>query len=100
MPRNPKTAPELATPAQIPTALLRSDFGKAAVKSDNVAGMMNAAPAPATARATMICTGLSNITGAMDASPKMARPMSSAPRRPYRSPMAPAGNSRHANTNV
>ena len=29
---NPTIAPELAKPAQMPTALLRSDFGKAAVK--------------------------------------------------------------------
>jgi hypothetical protein len=100
VPRNPNTAPELATPAQIPTALLRSDLGKAAVRSDNVAGMMNAAPAPATARAAMICTGLANITGATEAIVKMASPNSSAPRRPNRSPIAPAGSSRHASTSV
>ena len=97
---NPKIAPELATPAQMPTALLRSDFGKAAVNSDSVAGMMNAAPTPATARATMIWTGLSRKTGAIDASEKIARPTSSAPRRPYRSPSAPAGSSRQASTKV
>ena len=56
--QKPNTAPELATPAQMPTALLRSDLGNAAVRSDSVAGMMNAAPIPATARATMICSGL------------------------------------------
>ena len=49
-------------PAQMPTALLRSDFGKAAVNRDSVAGMMNAAPIPATARATMIWRGLSKNT--------------------------------------
>ena len=78
----PTIAPELATPAQIPTALLRSLFGKAAVNSDNVAGMMNAAPRPATARATMIWSGLSRNTGAIEASAKIAKPTSSAPRRP------------------
>ena len=52
---------------------------------------MNAAPTPATARATMICTGLSRNIGASDASAKMASPTSSAPRRPYRSPMRARG---------
>ena len=97
---NPTIAPELATPAQMPTALLRSVFGKAAVNSDNVAGMMNAAPMPATARAMMIWTGLSRNTGAIDATAKIASPTSRAPRRPYRSPIAPAGSSRHASTSV
>ena len=76
VPMKPTTAPELATPAQMPTALLRSLFGNAAVSSDNVAGMMNAAPTPATARATMICTGLSKIIGASDAMAKIASPSS------------------------
>ena len=97
---NPTIAPELATPAQMPIALLRSFFGKAAVNSDSVAGMMNAAPTPATARATMICTGLSKIVGANEATAKIASPTSNAPRRPYRSPSAPAGNSRQASTRV
>ena len=74
MPRKPTIAPELAAPAQMPTALLRSFFGKAAVNSDKVAGMINAAPTPATARATMIWTGLSRNTGAIDATEKIAKP--------------------------
>ena len=97
---NPTIAPELATPAQMPMALFRSSFGKAAVRTESVAGMMNAAPMPATARATMICTGLSNTVGANEASAKIASPTRSAPRRPYRSPSAPAGNSKQASTNV
>ena len=100
MPRKPTTAPEPETPAQMPTALLRSDFGNAAVSSDSVAGITSAAPTPATARATMICIGLSSSTGAIDASAKIARPASSAPRLPYRSPRAPAGSSRHASASV
>ena len=75
-------APEPATPAQMPTALLRSAFGNAAVSSDSVAGMMNAAPTPAAARATMIWVGLSSRVGANDATRKTAIPSSSAPRRP------------------
>ena len=68
------------------------DFGKAAVSSDSVAGMMNAAPTPATARATMICVGLSNRPSARTTpTAKMTSPTSSAPRRPYRSPIAPGG---------
>ena len=97
---NPTIAPELATPAHMPIALLRSFLGKAAVSNDNVAGMMNAAPTPATARATMICIGLSKIVGANEAMAKIARPTSNAPRRPYRSPSAPAGNSKQASTSV
>ena len=100
MPINPKIAPELATPAQIPTALLRSDFGNAAVKSDNVAGMMNAAPAPATARAMMICVGLSRDHRRNGGEREDGQTDEQAPRRPYRSPSAPAGNSRQANTSV
>ena len=100
MPRKPTIALELAAPAQMPTALLRSLFGKAVVNTDKVAGMINAAPIPATARATMIWTGLSRITGAIDATEKIANPTSRAPRRPYRSPIAPAGSSRHASTRV
>ncbi len=75
-------------------------FGKAVVNTDKVAGMINAAPMPATARATMIWTGLSRNTGAIDANAKIAKPTSRAPRRPYRSPIAPAGSSRHASTSV
>ena len=35
--------------------------------------MMNAAPTPATARATMICIGLSRIVGANEARPKIGQ---------------------------
>ncbi len=38
--------------------------------------------------------------GATEASAKIANPTSNAPRRPYLSPMAPAGSSRHASTSV
>ena len=74
VPRNPTIALELAAPAQMPTALLRSLFGKAVVNTDKVAGMISAAPIPATARATMIWTGLSRNTGAIDADRKDRQP--------------------------
>ena len=99
-PSIPRAPPEPATPAQMPTALVRSAGGYAAVSNDNVAGMMNAAPSPAAARAAMIWTGLSNTSGAIDATANTASPVSSAPRLPYRSPIAPAGSSRHASTSV
>ena len=99
-PSIPTTAPLPAAPAQIPTALLRWSFGYAAVINDSVAGMTNAAPAPAAPRAMMRCRGSDQRAGATDATPKIARPTSMAPRRPYRSPSAPAGSSRQASTSV
>src|SRR5882757_3393372 len=98
--RKPMTAPEPATPAQIPTALVRSARGYAAVKSDSVAGMTNAAPAPATALAMISCTGLSRKIGTSEARVKIAKPMRRAPRLPYRSPIAPAGSSMQASARV
>jgi hypothetical protein len=61
---------------------------------------MAAAPTPVTARAAISAVGVSMKIGASEAVPKIAKPMSSAPRRPYRSPSAPAGSSRHAITRV
>ena len=97
---NPTIAPEPATPAQMPTALLRSLFGNAAVSSDSVAGMMNAAPTPATARATMICTGLSKNRRRKrcHGEDRQARQQRAAPPVPVAD--APAGSSRHASTSV
>jgi len=60
--------PDPATPAHMPTAFVRASGGYATVNSDSVAGITKAAPAPANPRAAMICTGLSKISGAADAS--------------------------------
>ena len=46
----PRIPPQPAMPAQILTARVRRSGGWAAVMSDRVAGMMNAAPRPAAAR--------------------------------------------------
>jgi hypothetical protein len=81
-PSMPMTAPHPATPAQMPVALARSSSRWVAVNSDRVAGMMNAAPAPATLRAAMSCQGLVKIVDAKDATAKAARPIRKAPRRP------------------
>jgi hypothetical protein len=53
-----------------------------AVNSDKVAGMMNAAPAPAIPRATMSCRGLEKTVDAKDPMAKAAKPNRKAPRRP------------------
>lgn len=81
-PSMPMTAPQPATPAQMPAAFARSSSPWVAVNSDRVAGMMNAAPAPATPRAAMSCQGLVNTVDASDATAKVARPIRKAPRRP------------------
>ena len=55
----PSAPPAPAKPAHTAIALLRSCGGKMAVMIDNVAGMMNAAPAPITTRATITPTAMS-----------------------------------------
>ena len=57
------TAAQPDTPAQMPTALVRSAFGYADVSSDSVAGITKAAPAPAAARATISCIGRTDAMG-------------------------------------
>ena len=50
----PSATPTPAVAAQMPTAVARSrGSGKTLISSDSVAGMMNAAPAPMTARAAI-----------------------------------------------
>jgi len=81
-PSMPNTPPQPAIPAQMPTALVRWSAGYEAVIRDSVAGMMKAAPTPATARAPMMCKGSVLTAGTIEAAAKMARPNSRAPRRP------------------
>ena len=59
---------------QIPTARARFSGGNAVVMSESVAGMTNAAPNPATARAMISCSGLLIPSGASEAAMKIARP--------------------------
>jgi hypothetical protein len=85
----------------MPMAIARSrESVKTLVRIDSVAGMMSAAPTPMTARApTSWPTPFENAATA-DATAKITRPIVSAPRRPKRSPSAPAVSSRPANTSV
>ena len=47
------TAPPPATPAHVPTALVRSSGGNVVVMIDNVAGIVIAAPTPANERSAI-----------------------------------------------
>jgi len=96
----PATPAHPATAAHNPTTRGRRWRGHACPISASVAGMTNAAPAPATMRHTTIGSGPSVNAGAIDAIANTLSPPSKAERRPYRSPMAPAGNSRHASATV
>jgi hypothetical protein len=99
-PSMPATPAHPATAAHNPTTRGRRWRGHACPISASVAGMTNAAPAPATMRHTTIGSGPSVNAGAIDAIANTLSPPSKAERRPYRSPMAPAGNSRHASATV
>jgi hypothetical protein len=67
---------------------------------DSVAGMTNAPPMPITARAAIRVVASPARAAATDPAAKTPRPSSSARRRPYRSPSAPATMSRAANVSV
>ena len=99
-PRMPRTAPDPATPAHTPTARPRCAGGNPAVSIDSVEGMTSAAPAPANARAAISHAGSARNKGKADAKANNANPATSTPRRPYRSPIAPAGRTKHAKTSV
>ena len=94
----PMEAPAPANPAQTAIARGRSCGGKIDVMMDSVAGMMNAAPMPITARLAISCEASPASPPSSEPRPNTARPASSAPRRPKRSPMAPALSRRPANT--
>lgn len=96
----PSTAPPPATPTHSPTARPRSSGGNEVVITDSVVGMTNAAPTPITARQAMTTVGSEARAATAAPEPKIARPASSVPLRPYRSPTAPANSSSPANTTV
>jgi hypothetical protein len=79
-------------------ARARSSGGNTLARIDSVDGMTNAAPRPMSARAAMSWVGLVDTVDARDAMATTVRPNCSAPLRPNRSPSAPAGSSRPANT--
>ena len=79
----PSATPRPAVAAQMPIAVARSRASvKTLISSDSVAGMMNAAPAPITARAAISASTLPAYAAAAEAAPKTASPTSSVRRRP------------------
>jgi hypothetical protein len=94
----PMELPAPANPAQMAMARVRSCGGKIAVMIDRVAGMMNAAPTPITARPAISCVEPVATPPTNVPSPKTPRPARSARRRPKRSPTAPALKSSPAKT--
>ena len=90
-----------ATPDQMPIAMARSrGTVKTLVMIESVAGMISAAPSPITARAPTSWLTPPEKAAAPDATPKITRPMVSAPLRPNRSPSAPKVRRKPANTSV
>ena len=65
---------------------------------ESVAGMISAAPTPISVRIAMSWFGSLAWLAASAAPPKITRPTTNAPLRPNRSPSAPPGSSRPANT--
>ena len=96
--RMPRVPPAPAKPAQMPTALARSSGGNTLVMVDSVPGMRSAAPRPVSARSPMSGPAESTNAESSEPMPKMAVPAISAPRRPNRSPIAPAGSRSAAST--
>ena len=94
----PSAPPTPANAAHTAIAFGRSWNGKLFMMIDRVAGMMNAAPTPITARAAISCVGSSAKLATSAAPPNTTRPNCSAPLRPKRSPRAPAGSSMPAKT--
>ena len=88
------------TPAQVPIALPRSSAGKAFVMIESVAGIMNAAPTPCTARpATSQAWSGARPMAALE-SAKTTTPKRNMRRRPKMSPSRPPVTSRTANVSV
>ena len=79
----PSATPSPAVAAQTPMAIVRSRVSvKTLIRSERVAGMMNAAPAPITALATMSPSTPLAYAAHAEAPPKTASPPSSVRRRP------------------
>ena len=89
------------TPDQMPMAMARSRASvNVFVRMLNVAGMMNAAAPPITARAVTSWPTPPANAAAVEATANTARPMVRARRRPQRSPRVPASRSSPAKTTV
>ena len=97
-PMRPIAPPAPANPDQIAIAFARSCGGKTTVMMERVAGMIRAAPIPITDLEAIRRIAEVENDAAIAPPMKMPRPMRRALRRPYRSPRAPAGSSKPANT--
>ncbi len=79
----PSATPSPAVAAQMPTAVARSrSSSNTLISSESVAGMMNAAPAPITARHAISTSTSPANAAAVDAAAKTSSPASSVRRRP------------------
>ena len=89
----PRMPPAPAKPAQTPMARSRSSSGKVEVMTERVTGMIMAAAAPATTRATRSWLTEPEKAAATLARTKTTSPVMRTCLRPHRSPMAPIGSS-------
>ena len=94
----PTAMPSPETAAQAAMAFGRSCAGKMFVRMDSVVGMIPAAPRPIRAREAIRAFALSESAARVDPAPKTSRPITSARRRPKRSPRLPAVSSSPAKT--
>ena len=79
----PSATPSPAVAAQMPIAVARSRSSvNTLTRSESVAGMMNAAPAPITARAAISASTPPAYAAAAEAAPNTARPASRVRLRP------------------
>ncbi len=88
----PIATPSPATAAQMAIARGRSDAGKMLVRMESVVGMIPAAPTPISARDAISAEELSASAARTEPTPKTTRPVTSARRRPKRSPSVPAAS--------
>jgi hypothetical protein len=97
----PTAMPTPVVAPQSPIARARSLRSvKTFVRSDSVAGKINAAPMPMTARAAISSPGELPSPPARLASPNTQRPVSRTPLRPTRSPRLPAARTSAANARL
>ena len=88
------------TPAQVPIAFPRSLAGKVWVTIDSVAGIINAAPIPCTAREAISISELTARPAVAEVSAKMTTPIRNIGRRPKMSPRRPPVAIRTAKVSV
>jgi hypothetical protein len=95
--RGPMASAIAETPAQIPIAMPRSRTAKVAEMIESVAGIINAAPTPWTARAEISSDALEERPQKSDDAVNTTRPITKIRRRPRRSPSLPPVSRSDAN---